>query len=101
MGESVETRRRLLEDRVLSKLDEPIRHSPELEASLPALIQSVKAQGFEALVAKHRKSRYEPRQRTGARQKMRVNQGQELVIGGYTPSGTPTVRVIEWCMAAI
>jgi bifunctional non-homologous end joining protein LigD len=51
------------------------------------LIKSVKAQGFEGLVAKSRKSHYyEPGQRTGAWQKMRVNQGQELVIGGYTPS---------------
>jgi bifunctional non-homologous end joining protein LigD len=66
--------------------DEPIRYSPELEASLPALIKSVKAQGFEGLVAKSRKSHYEPGQRTGAWQKMRLNQGQELVIGGYTPS---------------
>jgi hypothetical protein len=31
-------------------------------------------------------SRYEPGQRSGAWQKMRVNQGQELVIAGYTPS---------------
>ena len=53
---------------------------------LPALIQSVKAQGFEGLVAKNRKSRCEPGLRSGAWQKMRVNQGQELVIGGYTPS---------------
>jgi hypothetical protein len=29
---------------------------------------------------------YEPGQRSGAWQKMRVNQGQEFVIGGYTPS---------------
>jgi bifunctional non-homologous end joining protein LigD len=86
MGESLERRRNLLEDRVLSKLDEPIRFSPALEAKLPALIQSVKAQGFEGLVAKNRKSHYEPGQRSGAWQKMRVNQGQELVIGGYTPS---------------
>jgi bifunctional non-homologous end joining protein LigD len=86
MGESLEARRSLLEDRVLSKLDEPIRFSPELEARLPALIKSVKAQGFEGLVAKSRRSPYEPGQRTGAWQKMRVNQGQELVIGGYTPS---------------
>jgi bifunctional non-homologous end joining protein LigD len=65
MGESLETRRSLLEDRVLSKLDEPIRLSPELEARLPALIQSVKAQGFEGLVAKNRESQYEPGQRSG------------------------------------
>ena len=46
--------------------------------------QSVKAQGFEGLVAKRRDSRYEPGLRSGAWQKMRVNRGQEFVIGGYT-----------------
>ena len=76
----------MLEERILSKLDEPIRFSPELDAKLPALIHSVKAQGFEGLVAKNRRSRYEPGQRSGAWQKMRVNQGQELVIAAYTPS---------------
>jgi bifunctional non-homologous end joining protein LigD len=49
----------------------------------------VKAQGFEGLVAKRRNSIYEPGQRSGAWQKMRVNQGQEFVIGGYT-RGTST-----------
>ena len=37
-------------------------------------------------MAKRRDSGYEPGLRSGAWQKMRVNQGQELVIGGYTPS---------------
>jgi bifunctional non-homologous end joining protein LigD len=50
------------------------------------LIQAVKEQRFEGLVAKRRGSRYEPGQRSGAWQKMRVNQGQEFVIAGYTPS---------------
>jgi ATP-dependent DNA ligase len=44
-------------------------------------------QGFEGIVAKRIGSRYEPGQRSGAWQKMRVNQGQEFVIGGYTPAG--------------
>ena len=48
------------------------------------MIHSVKAQGLEGLVAKRRDSRYEPGQRSGAWQKMRVNRAQELVIGGYT-----------------
>jgi hypothetical protein len=56
-------------------------------AALPALIQSVKAQGLEGLVAKRRDSMYEAGQRSGAWQKMRINRGQEFVIGGYTPSG--------------
>ena len=86
MGEPFTKRRELLEKRVLSKLSEPIRYSPQLDASLRDLIQSVKAQGLEGLVAKRADSRYEPGQRSGAWLKMRVNQGQELVIGGYTPS---------------
>jgi ATP-dependent DNA ligase len=59
---------------------------PKLEANLEQLIASVKAQGLEGLVAKRLDSRYEPGQRSGAWQKMRVNKGQEFVIGGYTPS---------------
>jgi hypothetical protein len=41
---------------------------------------------WKGLVAKRRDSKYEPGLRSGAWQKMRVNAGQELVIGGYTPS---------------
>jgi bifunctional non-homologous end joining protein LigD len=44
-----------------------------LDASVPELIRSVKAQGLEGLVAKRCDSRYEPSQRSGAWQKMRVN----------------------------
>jgi bifunctional non-homologous end joining protein LigD len=57
-----------------------------LDASLPDLIRSVREQGLEGLVAKRRDSVYEPGQRSGAWRKMRVNRGQEFVIGGYTPS---------------
>jgi bifunctional non-homologous end joining protein LigD len=44
----------------------------------------VKANGLEGLVAKRRDSLYEPGQRSGAWQKMRVNRGQPFVIAGYT-----------------
>jgi ATP-dependent DNA ligase len=70
----------------LPKLKEPIRYSPVLDGKLIDLIASVEAQAFEGLVAKRRDSKYEPGLRSGVWQKMRVNQGQELVIGGYTPS---------------
>jgi DNA ligase D-like protein (predicted ligase) len=86
MGEPLVTRRKQLEKHVFPTMLEPIRYSPVLEASLKDLIQSVKAQGLEGLVAKRRDSKYEPGQRSGAWQKMRVNRGQELVIAGYTPS---------------
>ena len=86
MAEPLVKRRELIEKHVLPKLADPIRYSPILEASLADLIRSVKAQGLEGLVAKRRDSKYEPGLRSGTWQKMRVNQGQEFVIAGYTPS---------------
>jgi DNA ligase D-like protein (predicted ligase) len=88
MLESLVDRRELLQTRVLAMLDEPIRESPFFDASLPDLIRSVKTQGLEGLVGKRLDSRYEPGVRSGAWQKMRVNRGQEFVIGGYTPTAT-------------
>src|SRR5205085_8087464 len=86
IDEPLVRRRELLEQKVLPKLGDPVRYSPTLDASLSDLVKSVKAQGLEGLVAKRRDSAYEPGQRSGVWQKMRVNQGQEFVIGGYTPS---------------
>jgi bifunctional non-homologous end joining protein LigD len=88
MRETLDARRELLEKKVLPKLGEPIRYSQELRSDLPTLSEAVKAQGLEGLVAKRRNSRYEAGQRSGAWQKMRVNRGQEFVIGGYTVGGT-------------
>ena len=82
MHEPLERRRELLQDKILPKLREPIRHSPELKAELPNLIDSVKAQGLEGLIAK-------PRQHLRARaafwrlaRKMPVNQEQRR-RGGF------------------
>jgi DNA ligase D-like protein (predicted ligase) len=86
MGQTLDRRRELLEQNILPKLGEPIRQSPELTAGLSDLIRSVRAQGLEGLIAKRRDSRYEPGQRSGNWLKMRINRGQEFVIGGYTPS---------------
>lgn len=85
-GDPLSVRRALLEEKVLPKLGEPVRYSVELKASLADLIASVKAQGLEGLVAKKRSSLYEAGQRSGSWQKMRINRGQEFVIGGYTVS---------------
>ena len=86
MSEPLYTRRALIEQHVLPTLADPIRYSPILEASQSNLIVTVKEQRLEGLVAKRRDSKYEPGLRSGAWQKMCVNQAQELVIGGYTPS---------------
>ena len=84
--ETLETRRNLLEKKVMPKLADPIRLSPALEGSMKELIASVKENGLEGLVAKRKDSVYQPGLRTGLWRKMRVNNGQEFVIGGYTPS---------------
>ncbi len=72
--------------RILPKLKEarPLFALELKKGRMVDLVQSVKAQGLEGLIAKRRNSRYEPGQRSGAWQKMWVNQGQEFVIGGYT-----------------
>jgi bifunctional non-homologous end joining protein LigD len=88
-AEPLHVRRELLERHIVPKLAEPAKYNEPLDASLDDLIRAVKAQGFEGLVAKRRDSRYESGERSGAWQKMRINRGQEFVIGGYT-IGTAT-----------
>ena len=51
------------------------------------MIEAVREQGFEGIVAKRRVSLYEPGRRSGAWQKMRVYQKRGLVIGGHMPAG--------------
>jgi bifunctional non-homologous end joining protein LigD len=87
--EPLDKRRELLEKKVLPKLTDPVRYAAPFDADLSVLIESVRTQGFEGLVAKRRNSMYEPGLRSGAWMKMRVNRGQEFVIGGYT-RGTKT-----------
>lgn len=82
MSRLLSARRELLQKRVLPRLSEPIRYSPELKATLADLVKSVRAQGLEGIVAKRPGSGYEPGQRSGAWQKMRINKGQEFVIAG-------------------
>ncbi len=92
-SEPLERRQSLLKEKVLPKLKEPVRYAGALGAALPDLVASVKAQGLEGLVAKRLGSRYESGMRSGAWMKMRVNRGQEFVIGGYT-LGTKTFDAI-------
>src|SRR5262245_38783890 len=84
LREPLSRRRAMLEEKILPTLSEPIKYSSELDSDLSDLIQSVKRLGLEGLIAKRRDSPYEPGLRSGAWRKMRVNKGQEFVIGGYT-----------------
>jgi DNA ligase D-like protein (predicted ligase) len=88
MREPLSVRRALLEREVLPKLAEPVAYLAPFDVALGDLIKSAKAEGFEGLVAKRIDSRYESGLRSGLWKKMRLNQGQEFVVGGYT-KGNP------------
>ena len=85
MSEPLGKRRDLLRKHVLPKLKDPIRESLQLNAALADVINAVRTQGLEGVVAKNLSSSYEPGRRSGAWRKMRINKGQKFVIGGYTP----------------
>jgi DNA ligase D-like protein (predicted ligase) len=87
MSKRLSMRRDLLQHQVFSKLGDPVRQCTQLNAGLSEVIEAVRNRGLEGLVAKRLDSEYEPSRRSGAWRKMRINQGQEFVIGGYTPSG--------------
>jgi DNA ligase D-like protein (predicted ligase) len=85
--EPLEVRRALLETKILPKLTAlALRPPPVLEGTLENVLHVVRTHGLEGLIAKRRDSVYESGQRSGVWRKMRVHQGQEFVIGGYTPS---------------
>ena len=87
MRESLDERREILRAELMPLLPDSIRYSETLEASPAELIDAVREQGFEGIVAKRRGSLYEPGKRSGAWQKMRVHQRREFTIGGFTPGG--------------
>lgn len=84
MNEPLKRRRELLRSEVLPRLKEPVRPCLELNASLSDVVTAIRAQGLEGVVAKNLNGSYEPGRRSGSWRKMRINRGQEFVIGGYT-----------------
>ncbi len=81
------SKRREVLETILSKVGDPIRISAVLQAAANDVIAAVKQQGLEGVIAKRSDSRYESGGRSGSWVKFKVNRGQELVIGGYRPSG--------------
>ena len=55
-----------------------------LNSSLTKFLQGIRQIGGEGVVAKRLDNRYEPLRRSGAWSKIRINVGQEFVIGGFT-----------------
>ena len=79
-------RRRLLAA-ALRNAGGALHHSAPVDAPASAIMEAAREQRLEGIVGKRGDSKYEPGERSGAWVKCRVSPGQELVVGGYIPSG--------------
>ena len=59
--------------------------SQELPGTVAAIVEAVRGLGLEGVVAKRKDSPYEPGERSDAWQKLKLENQQEFVIGGYRP----------------
>lgn len=87
LDEQWATRRKRLE-RVLRTVPPAVRRvlrpSEVTEGSPHVLLRAAKAQGWEGIMAKRRDGRYEPGRRVRHWQKVKIENQQEFVIGGWT-----------------
>ena len=82
LGVPLEDRKRLLQS-VLR--DHPrVRFAAHVEGEGMAFYEAAAAQGLEGIIAKLRRSTYEPGKRSNAWLKLKIRPEQELVVGGWT-----------------
>src|SRR4051795_10283077 len=79
----LEDRKRLLA--LVVKPTSRVQLAQPIDTEGIVFFEAVKAQELEGIVAKHRRSRYEPGRRTSAWLKIKARPEQELVVGGWTP----------------
>jgi ATP-dependent DNA ligase len=82
----LEERRDMLRCQLMPKLSDLIRYSETFDVPAAEFVETVRAHGLEGVVAKRRDSPYRSGDRSGDWLKLRLNQGQEFVIGDYVPS---------------
>jgi bifunctional non-homologous end joining protein LigD len=88
LGLPVEERKATLE-KLLKDPPDAIRYSASVEDAGEDLLDRARELGVEGLIGKRIGSRYESGKRSGAWIKLKLQQQQEFVIGGYTdPEGT-------------
>ncbi len=80
----LESRKQLLKS-VLRAADTRVRFADHIVGEGLAFLEAARAQGLEGVVAKHRRSVYEPGKRGRTWLKIKVRPEQELVVGGWTP----------------
>jgi bifunctional non-homologous end joining protein LigD len=84
LGVPLESRKALLKS-VLRPADRRVRFADHVVAEGLVFLEAARAQGLEGIVAKHRRSTYEPGKRSRTWLKIKVRPEQELVVGGWTP----------------
>jgi bifunctional non-homologous end joining protein LigD len=82
LDEPLEDRRRLLAGAL--RTDPRVRLSEHIERDGMAFFEAARARSLEGIMAKDRRSRYEPGKRSMAWQKVKIRPEQELVVGGMT-----------------
>jgi bifunctional non-homologous end joining protein LigD len=79
----LEDRKRLL--RSVLKEHPRVRYASHIETEGITFFEAARSMGVEGMVAKLRRSRYEPGRRSTAWLKVKIRPEQELVVGGWTP----------------
>ncbi|MFL5612239.1 MAG: non-homologous end-joining DNA ligase [Gemmatimonadaceae bacterium] len=73
---------------LLQLLNPPVPHvlriSDSLEGNATTLLKRARAKGWEGVIAKRKDALYEPGRRSRAWLKLKVEQRQEFVVGGFT-----------------
>ena len=82
IAEPLDVRRRLLKD--VLRPDPRVRLSEDIASDGIAFFEAAKVRALEGIMAKDRRSAYEPGKRTMAWQKVKIRPEQELVVGGWT-----------------
>ncbi len=79
----LEERKRLLR-RVLREHPR-VRFASHIDGAGRAFLRAAETSGLEGILAKHRRSRYEPGRRASTWLKVKIRPEQEFVVGGYLP----------------
>jgi bifunctional non-homologous end joining protein LigD len=83
LGVPLEDRKRLLRSVLV---EHPrVRFASHVEGAGVAFHEAAKQRNLEGIIAKLRRSKYEPGRRTSAWLKIKIRPEQELVVGGWTP----------------
>jgi bifunctional non-homologous end joining protein LigD len=79
----LEERKRLL--RSVLRESPHVRYATHVEAKGIAFLAAARERDLEGVMAKDRRSRYEPGRRVGTWLKLKIRPEQEFVVGGYLP----------------